>query len=153
RAQGRGTRQEGRGARDEAGGQRGEGRGARYEGRGRGSSVPASVQQSIARNRTPHDFPSISRIEQPGLEFEQLSGMAESLICARSFEFGARILALCDKVWSRGPAARHVASELMRSGTSIGANAEEAQEGQSKADFIAKMCVSRKEARESGFWL
>jgi four helix bundle protein len=36
---------------------------------------------------------------------------------------------------------------------SIGANAEEAQEGQSKADFIAKLSVSRKEARETTYWL
>jgi len=41
----------------------------------------------------------------------------------------------------------------MRCGTSIGSNAEEAQEAQSKADFIAKLSVSRKEAREAGFWL
>jgi four helix bundle protein len=41
----------------------------------------------------------------------------------------------------------------MRAGTSIGSNAEEAQEAQSKADFIAKLSVSRKEARETTFWL
>jgi four helix bundle protein len=79
--------------------------------------------------------------------------MSESIICARSFEFGARILALCEKIWSRGVSGRHIASQLMRSGTSIGANAEEAQDGQSKKDFIAKMCVSRKETRETVFWL
>jgi four helix bundle protein len=41
----------------------------------------------------------------------------------------------------------------MRCGPSIGANAEEAQDGQTKADFIAKLAISRKESRESGFWL
>ena len=41
----------------------------------------------------------------------------------------------------------------MRCGTSIGANAEEAQEGQSKADYIAKMSISSKEARETSWWL
>ena len=41
----------------------------------------------------------------------------------------------------------------MKCGTSVGANADESQEGQSKADFVAKLCISRKEARESGFWL
>jgi four helix bundle protein len=41
----------------------------------------------------------------------------------------------------------------MRCGTSIGANAEEAEEGQTKPDFIAKLSVSRKEARETRFWL
>jgi hypothetical protein len=41
----------------------------------------------------------------------------------------------------------------MRCGTSIGSNAEEAQEGQSKADFIAKLSISRREARETSYWL
>jgi four helix bundle protein len=41
----------------------------------------------------------------------------------------------------------------MRCGTSIGSNAEEAQEGQTKADFIAKLSVSRKESRETIYWL
>jgi four helix bundle protein len=42
---------------------------------------------------------------------------------------------------------------VIRCGTSIGANAEESQEAQSKADFIAKLSVSRKEARETTYWL
>ena len=42
---------------------------------------------------------------------------------------------------------RHIASELAKCGTSIGANAEEAQDGQTKPDFIAKLAVSRKESR------
>jgi len=41
----------------------------------------------------------------------------------------------------------------MGCGTSIGANAEEAQDGQTKADFIAKLSVSRKEARETAYWI
>ena len=41
----------------------------------------------------------------------------------------------------------------MRSGTSIGANVEEAQAGQSRADFIAKYSIARKEARETHYWL
>jgi four helix bundle protein len=41
----------------------------------------------------------------------------------------------------------------MRCGTSIGSNAEESQEGQTKADFIAKLSISRKEAREASWWL
>ena len=54
---------------------------------------------------------------------------------------------------TRGFSARHVAGQLIRCGTSVGANAEEAQEGQTKADYISKMSVSSKESRESGFWL
>ena len=79
--------------------------------------------------------------------------MSESIICARAFEFGCRVMELSERLWQRGPAARHIASELMRCGPSVGANAEEAQDGQTKADFIAKLAISRKESRESRYWL
>jgi four helix bundle protein len=79
--------------------------------------------------------------------------MSDSIICERSFEFAARILTLCSRLWNNVPAARRVASELIRCGTSIGANAEEAQDGQTKADYIAKMSISRKESRETLYWL
>ena len=46
-----------------------------------------------------------------------------------------------------------LANQLLRSGTSVGANIEEAQAWQSKADFIAKMSIARKEARETLYWL
>jgi four helix bundle protein len=79
--------------------------------------------------------------------------MPPCIICDRAFEFAARIVKLCDSMSTRGFGARHIASQLIRCGTSIGANAEEAQEGQTKPDFIAKMSVSRKEARETVWWL
>ena len=79
--------------------------------------------------------------------------MSDSIVCERAFEFGARILTLCTKLWECGPAARRIASELIRCGTSIGANAEEAQDAQTKPDFIAKMSISRKESREALYWL
>jgi four helix bundle protein len=43
--------------------------------------------------------------------------------------------------------------QLLNAGTSVGANHEEASAGQTKADFISKLSVSRKESRESLFWL
>jgi four helix bundle protein len=76
-----------------------------------------------------------------------------SIICRRSFEFASRILKLCDRLYERGPSGRHLAKQLIACGTSIGANAEEAEEGQSKPDFIAKLSIARKEARETGYWL
>jgi four helix bundle protein len=79
--------------------------------------------------------------------------MSNSVICDRSFEFASLALRLCDRIWERGPSGRHLASQLMRSATSIGSNAEEAQEAQTKADVIAKMSISRKEARETTWWL
>ena len=75
--------------------------------------------------------------------------MSSSLICDRAFQFAVQVLKLCEQLWNRGLSARHVAKQLLESSTSIGANAEEAQEGQSKADFIAKLSVSRKDARKA----
>ena len=46
-----------------------------------------------------------------------------------------------------------IAKQLLRSGTSIGANVEEATAAQSKKDFIAKMSIASKEARETNYWL
>ena len=75
--------------------------------------------------------------------------MSQCIICDRAFEFARRIIALNDRLAQHGFSAHHVAKQLIRCGTSIGANAEEAQEGQTKPDFVAKMCVARKEARET----
>ncbi|MCM3881283.1 MAG: four helix bundle protein [Vicinamibacterales bacterium] len=79
--------------------------------------------------------------------------MSNSIICDRSFQFASRTLTLCDRLYKRGPSGRHLASQLLSCATSIGANAEEAQEAQTKADFIAKLSISRKEAREATWWL
>lgn len=46
-----------------------------------------------------------------------------------------------------------IASQVLRSGTSIGANVEEAQAAQSKRDFVSKVAISSKEARETKYWL
>lgn len=46
-----------------------------------------------------------------------------------------------------------ISNQILRSGTSIGANIEEALAGQSKKDFTAKMSISSKEARETKYWL
>lgn len=46
-----------------------------------------------------------------------------------------------------------LSKQLLRSGTSIGANVNEAQAAQSKADFIAKMSIASKEARETQYWI
>jgi len=78
---------------------------------------------------------------------------AELTIVERSFEFAVRVVRLCRFLDEQDRSTRTLASQLLRSGTSIGANIEEAQAGQSKADFIAKMSISRKEARETLYWL
>jgi four helix bundle protein len=79
--------------------------------------------------------------------------MSDSIICERAFEFARRILKLSERLATRGFAGRHIAGQLVKCGTSIGANAEESQEAQTKPDFITKLAVSRKEAKETGYWL
>ena len=49
--------------------------------------------------------------------------------------------------------ARTLAQQLVRSGTSVGANVEEAQAGQTRADFVSKYAIALKEARETHYWL
>ena len=71
----------------------------------------------------------------------------------RSFEFAVRIVKLCQELENTPGTPRTLANQLIRSGTSIGANIEEANGSQSKADFIAKMYISCKEAREAHYWL
>jgi len=70
-----------------------------------------------------------------------------------SFQFATDIVRFCYHLEQSGSIGRTISWQLIRSGTSIGANVEEAQAGQSKADFIAKLSISRKEARETIYWL
>ena len=72
---------------------------------------------------------------------------AELHIVERSFEFAVRVVRLCRFLESQDRVSRTLANQLLRAGTSIGANIEEAQAGHSKADFTAKMAIARKEAR------
>jgi four helix bundle protein len=74
-------------------------------------------------------------------------------IVERTFEFALAIVALCEKCERRNGVARTLARQLLRSGTSIGANVEEAKAGQSRPDFISKYSIALKEARETHYWL
>jgi four helix bundle protein len=71
----------------------------------------------------------------------------------RSFEFAVRIVQLHDYLATKRGAARVIARQLLSSGTSVGANLEEAGAAQSKADFISKCSIASKEARETRYWL
>jgi len=70
----------------------------------------------------------------------------------RTLQFSLRVIRLCREL-EKDHIGRVLGKQLLRSGTSIGANAHEAQGGQSKADFIAKMSVAHKEALETVYWL
>jgi len=71
----------------------------------------------------------------------------------RTFEFALAVVRLCRGVERRSQIDRTLAMQLLRSGTSIGANVQEAQAGQSRADFINKYSIALKEARETAYWL
>jgi four helix bundle protein len=70
----------------------------------------------------------------------------------RTFEFGVRIIRLVDRL-PRTLAASEIGRQLLRSGTSIGANMEEAKGAETKRDFIHKTSIAYKEARETYYWL
>ena len=74
-------------------------------------------------------------------------------IAERTFEFAERVVSLCRAVRCRDVAARVIIGQLVRAGTSVGANVEEAQASHSRADFAAKCSIACKEARETRYWL
>ena len=74
-------------------------------------------------------------------------------ITDRSFEFALRVVKLCRVLEDERKVNRALVNQLIRSGTSVGANIEEAQSGQSRADFLSKMSIACKEARETLYWL
>jgi four helix bundle protein len=75
----------------------------------------------------------------------------ENLIRDEAFSFALQIMELAKTL--RQKKEHELSSQLWRSGTSIGANVEEAQAGQSRADFMAKMTIASKESREALYWL
>ena len=77
--------------------------------------------------------------------------MKESIIRNKSFQFSLKIIQLYKKLLNEKEFI--ISKQLLKSGTSIGANIEEGLAGQSKKDFIAKMSISSKEARETKYWL
>jgi len=71
----------------------------------------------------------------------------------RAFAFAVRIVKLTQFLENYSQVSKTLIHQLLDSGTSIGANLEEAQAGQSKADFIHKNSISLKESREANYWL
>ena len=75
-------------------------------------------------------------------------------ITERTFNFALRVIKLCQFLNEKYSSEKSIlAKQLLRSGISIGANVEEAQAGQSRSDFIHKMAIALKEARETNYWL
>ena len=78
--------------------------------------------------------------------------MRENLLIDKSIAFAARIIKL-HKHLIKTQKETVISKQIVRSGTSIGANINEANYGQSKADFISKLHIALKEAAETEYWL
>lgn len=75
----------------------------------------------------------------------------ENVIVEKTYAFSLRIIEMVKIL--REKREFDLSSQLWRAGTSIGANVEEAQAAQSRADFRSKMSIAAKEARETHYWL
>ena len=78
--------------------------------------------------------------------------MKENILIDKSITFAARIIKLHDYL-IKNRKGLTIAKQIIRSGTSIGANINEANYGQSPADFIAKMHIALKETAETEYWI
>lgn len=78
--------------------------------------------------------------------------MKENLLIEKSIVFAARIVKL-HQYLLKNKKETIISKQIVRSGTSIGANINEANYGQSKADFISKMHIALKETAETEYWI
>lgn len=76
----------------------------------------------------------------------------DNLVQTKSYAFAVRIVRLYQHL-SANKKEDVLSKQVLRSGTSVGANVEEAIGGQSRADFVAKLGIAYKEARETSYWL
>lgn len=77
---------------------------------------------------------------------------SQNIVADKSMDFAVRIVNLSLVLRERRN-ERTLSSQILRSGTSIGANIREAKSAQSKADFISKLSIAIKECDETGYWL
>ncbi|MEN8927610.1 MAG: four helix bundle protein [Flavobacteriales bacterium] len=76
----------------------------------------------------------------------------DNVVQIKSYDFAVKIVKTC-KYLIETTKEYILSKQLMKSGTSVGANIEEAIGGQSRKEFFAKLTISYKEARESKFWI
>ncbi|MFC6996351.1 four helix bundle protein [Rufibacter roseus] len=79
--------------------------------------------------------------------------MAESIIASKSYSFALRMIILYKHLQKEQREFYVLTKQVLRSGTSIGANVEEALGSPSSADFRNKLTIALKEARETSYWL
>lgn len=83
--------------------------------------------------------------------FEPIVGY-ESLLSKKAFSFSVRIVKFYKFLYNKDKSYEPIYKQLLRSGTSIGANISESKSASSKKDFINKLFIALKEARETEYW-
>ena len=77
--------------------------------------------------------------------------MSENIVVEKSIQFAVRVVNACKMLQKQKEYV--MSKQLLKSGTSIGANVKEAIQAQSKKDFLSKINIALKEASESEFWI
>jgi len=83
--------------------------------------------------------------------FLEVKGISENIIEKKSYAFAINVVNAYKKLEGRGEYV--LSKQLLRSGTSIGANVMEGLRAQSRKDFVSKMNIALKEANESEYWI
>ena len=82
-----------------------------------------------------------------------MSGLRENIIISKTESFADRIAKMYKYLSEKRQGDKDMLKQIVRSGTSIGANVSEGQFAQTKPDFLTKMTIALKEANETRFWL
>ena len=77
----------------------------------------------------------------------------ENIVVRKTEDFADRIVKMCKYLSKKKVGNPEMLKQIVRSGTSVGANTAESQYAQSKADFLTKLTIALKEANETKFWL
>ena len=93
-------------------------------------------------NDNPYDY-----FNEPSIPYESRG----NAVLDKSFAFALGVIEFCNRLDEGSKFS--MSNQLFRSGTGIGANCREAQSAESRADFIHKIKIADKEARETEFWL
>ena len=90
-------------------------------------------------------------VSEPAVQYTQSSQYKNNPILKKSFDFALSTIDFTEELFEKKKFI--IGQQLLKSGTSIGANIREAQNAESKADFIHKMKIALKEADETDYWL
>ena len=121
-----------------------------YEGQASTSGKPAQVIEKIVQGKMEKFYADVCLLEQPFVKTpeKKISDYLKEQIA----KFGENIIVFARHI-RLDEVTRPLVRQLIKSGTSVGANYLEANEASSKKDFRNKICISRKESNESKHWL